>query len=112
VLHSDAVHIRLEVFGVGDRAGRLVFRSDGVETVVAVAPAGAGAVRHGVEARAQDYTFRVGERTVGTVDGRILSSTVAGGFFGVLIGVFATSGGAPSTTVADFDWFEYAPLGE
>jgi alpha-N-arabinofuranosidase len=51
----------------------------------------------------------VGDEPVATVDGRVLSWSVAGGFFGALVGVYATSDGAPSTTTADFDWFEYAP---
>ncbi|HYU67290.1 MAG TPA: hypothetical protein VEK09_11085, partial [Jatrophihabitantaceae bacterium] len=110
VVKSDAFHIRLEIFGVGDRGARLVSRRDGVDTVVATVPVADGVVRLGVEARAQDYRFRVGERTVASVDGRILSSTVAGGFFGAVVGVYATSSGNSSTAVADFDWFEYAPI--
>ncbi len=79
---------------------------------MATVPVADGVVRLGVEARAQDYTFRVGEQTVASVDGRILSSTVAGGFFGAVVGVYATSSGHSSTTVADFDWFEYTPIVE
>jgi beta-xylosidase-like protein len=40
----------------------------------------------------------------------VLSATAAGGFFGVLVGVHATSGGAESSTVADVDWFEYGGI--
>jgi len=112
VVKSDAFHIRLEIFGVNDRGARLVSRRDGVDTVVATVPVANGVIRLGVEARAQDYTFRVGEQTVASVDGRILSSTVAGGFFGAVVGVYATCSGNSSTIVADFDWFEYAPIGE
>jgi xylan 1,4-beta-xylosidase len=112
VVKSGAFHIRLEIFGVGDRGARLVSRRDGVDTVVATVPVADGVVRLGVEARAQDYTFRVGEQTVASVDGRILSSTVAGGFFGAVVGVYATSSETQSTTVADFDWFEYAPIAD
>jgi xylan 1,4-beta-xylosidase len=72
--------------------------------------AGDGIVRLGVEARGQQYAFRLGDETVAVVDGRVLSWRVAGGFFGALVGVYATSNGAPSTTTADFDWFEYAPI--
>ena len=41
------------------------------------------------------------------VDGRILSTPVAGGFVGAYIGMYASSNGQPSDKVADFDWFEY-----
>ena len=41
------------------------------------------------------------------VDGRILSSPVAGGFTGTFIGMFASSNGESSQNFADFDWFEY-----
>ncbi len=45
------------------------------------------------------------------VDGRILSSAVAGGFTGAYVGMYASSNGRPSSNVAAFDWFEYLPLG-
>ena len=41
------------------------------------------------------------------LDGRILSTDVAGGFTGVMLGPYATSNGQPSTTTAYFDWFDY-----
>jgi xylan 1,4-beta-xylosidase len=110
LVHSDAFHIRFEVSGVGPRAVRLVCRRDGVDAVVAEVGAGDGIVRLGVEARGQQYAFRLGDETVAVVDGRVLSWRVAGGFFGALVGVYATSNRAPSTTTADFDWFEYAPI--
>jgi xylan 1,4-beta-xylosidase len=44
------------------------------------------------------------------VDGRILSTPVAGGFVGTYIGMYASSNGQPSQNVADFDWFEYLGL--
>lgn len=71
----------------------------------------------GVEARGQAYQARYavapGEWTdLGDpVDGRILSSAVAGGFTGAYIGMYASSNGRPSSNVAAFDWFEYLPLG-
>ncbi|GAB2534274.1 glycoside hydrolase family 43 protein [Rufibacter soli] len=41
------------------------------------------------------------------VDGKYLSTRVAGGFVGVTLGVYATSNGQPSTNRASFDWFDY-----
>ncbi|MFN2286052.1 MAG: hypothetical protein ACK2UQ_16685, partial [Anaerolineae bacterium] len=42
--------------------------------------------------------------------GRILSTTVAGGFVGAYLGMYASSNGQPSTSIADFDWFEYIEI--
>jgi alpha-N-arabinofuranosidase len=42
------------------------------------------------------------------VDGRILSTPIAGGFVGAYIGMYASSNSQPSDSVADFGWFEYA----
>ncbi|ALJ01084.1 xylan 1,4-beta-xylosidase [Rufibacter tibetensis] len=41
------------------------------------------------------------------VDGEYLSTRVAGGFVGVVLGLYATSNGQPSTNKATFDWFDY-----
>jgi alpha-N-arabinofuranosidase len=46
------------------------------------------------------------------IDGRILSTPIAGGFVGTFIGMYASSNGQPSTNSADFDWFEYVGLDE
>ena len=42
------------------------------------------------------------------IDGRFLSTRVAGGFVGCLYAVYATSLGMPSTSKAYFDWYEYS----
>ncbi|GKX65767.1 glycoside hydrolase family 43 protein [Inconstantimicrobium mannanitabidum] len=66
-----------------------------------------------VIARGQEYSFYYGESLdkmellAGDIDGRILSSDVAGGFVGTYIGLFASSNGKESDNVADFDWFDY-----
>jgi alpha-N-arabinofuranosidase len=44
------------------------------------------------------------------VDGRILSTNVAGGGASAFIGMYASSDGQSSENVADFDWFEYVRL--
>jgi alpha-N-arabinofuranosidase len=41
------------------------------------------------------------------VDGTILSTARAGGFVGCVFGLYATSLDKPSSTKANFDWFEY-----
>jgi xylan 1,4-beta-xylosidase len=46
------------------------------------------------------------------VDGRILSTPVAGGFVGAFLAMYASSNGLPSENFADFDWFEYKGINE
>jgi xylan 1,4-beta-xylosidase len=52
---------------------------------------------------------------IAKVDSKFLSSETVGGFTGVYVGLYATGNGKPSTTSADYDWFEYvkneAPMG-
>jgi alpha-N-arabinofuranosidase len=66
-----------------------------------------------VEASEQAYSFCAASdpdrwRAVAQdVDGRILSTPVAGGFVGTYIGMYASSNGQPSANRADFGWFEY-----
>lgn len=44
---------------------------------------------------------------LGKQDTRYLSTEVAGGFTGVMIGLYASSNGKPSSAKAFFDWFDY-----
>lgn len=66
-----------------------------------------------VTAKGQEYNFYYGSESdkmkslVEKVDGRILSSDLAGGFIGTYIGLFASSNGEASDNLADFDWFDY-----
>lgn len=46
------------------------------------------------------------------MDIRMLSMEVAGGFTGTYIALYATSNGRESCSYADFDWFDYQPIGE
>jgi hypothetical protein len=62
-----------------------------------VRPAGPDAVTLSIET--SDGVVRLAE-----LDGRYLSTQVAGGFTGRVIGMYVTEGRAA------FDWFEYAPI--
>ncbi|SDG85800.1 glycoside hydrolase family 43 protein [Chitinophaga filiformis] len=59
------------------------------------------------------YTFSYLNRKKGKyeelkkLDTRYLSTEVAGGFTGVMIGLYATSNGHKTTSKAYFDWFDY-----
>lgn len=44
---------------------------------------------------------------LGKLDTRYLSTEVAGGFTGVMIGLYTSSNGKPSRAKAYYDWFEY-----
>lgn len=44
------------------------------------------------------------------VSGTMLNKENGGGFTGTYMGIYASSHGQPSTSYADFQWFEYLPL--
>lgn len=100
VFQSDDYHLRLDV-----AAGRLVLvaRIKGEETTLAQA---AGVPTHlELTCRGHRYTARwsAGDEwhTLGEADGGFLTTEVAGGFVGCMVGPFAVQG------PADFDWFDY-----
>lgn len=86
------------------------------ETILAEQPIDAGRVYLKVEAHGQAYSFYVAtvpeawQAVSENVDGRVLSTPVAGGFVGAYIGMYASSHDQPSDNVADFDWFEYREI--
>jgi alpha-N-arabinofuranosidase len=97
---------------------RAVHRSRGLEDVLGEAPVepfADGTVRLRVRARGQDYAMEVetpgGVATVAVADGRALDTVATGGFLGLWFGVFATSNGRRSTTVAEVVKLEYRPVG-
>jgi xylan 1,4-beta-xylosidase len=92
---------------------QLIRRAYGTEELLAEHTVTAGTINMKIEAHEQSYNFYFAEqpnewRTLAeNVDGRILSTPIAGGFVGVFIGLYASSNGQPSANHADFDWFEY-----
>ncbi len=92
----------------------LIERAQGKEKLLVEKPFTAGKFYLKVEARGQNYSFYATATLGGeweliakNVDGRILSTPVAGGFVGAYIGMYTSSNGQPSSNHADFDWFEY-----
>jgi len=99
----------------------LISRIGPLRSVVARRPVPAGAVVLRVEVTATEslsdartgpdtLSFGVEEpdgtaTTLGTLDGRYLSTEVAGGFTGRVIGMYAAAG------TVHFDWFDYEPAG-
>jgi alpha-N-arabinofuranosidase len=75
-----------------------------------------GPVELVLQADRRDYHFSVvvagaAPKLVGRHELRYLSTEVAGGYVGVVIGVYAGSRGQASGHRAFFDWFDYEPLG-
>ncbi|MBI5930442.1 MAG: glycoside hydrolase family 43 protein [Chloroflexi bacterium] len=91
----------------------LTKRDKKTETQLAEMPLSSNPCYLKVTAQGQAYSFFVSEDgkewhpVAENVDGRILSTTVAGGFVGTYIGLYASSSGLPSQNIADFDWFDY-----
>jgi alpha-N-arabinofuranosidase len=93
---------------------RLIKRAYGVDAILAEEAVPAGPLYLKIEGNQQAYSFFAASepdqwRTIAEgVDGRILSTPIAGGFVGTFIGMYVSSNGQPSSNSADFDWFEYA----
>jgi alpha-N-arabinofuranosidase len=115
LIQNNHYHFRLEAGLQGQQTMiRLIQCVNGLETEIAERACSTGVFYLKVTACGQDYSFYWGsspetfEILVENVDGRILSTDMAGGFVGTCIGLFASSNGNPSQTRADFDWFDYS----
>ena len=91
---------------------QLICRRSGRDSVLAEQEIQPGRIYLKVETNGQDTNFFFAEQAddwkplAQNVDGRILSTQIAGGFTGVYLGMYASSNGKESTNLADFDWFE------
>jgi xylan 1,4-beta-xylosidase len=67
-----------------------------------------------IEAKGKYYAFYYAvepgqwQTVLQDVDGTYLSTAAAGGFVGVILGMYASSQGKESNNYADYDWFEYS----
>ncbi|MBI5563339.1 MAG: glycoside hydrolase family 43 protein, partial [Chloroflexi bacterium] len=118
LIQNNDFHFRFAVTRTDQAVIRLIKRAAGVEEILAEQPFVAGRCYLKVEAHEQAYNFYVADSidrwqpVAKGVDGRILSTPVAGGFVGAVIALYASSNGQVSDSVADFDWFEYVGLDE
>jgi alpha-N-arabinofuranosidase len=118
LIQNNDFHFLFVLTQTSEPVIRLMKREQGVDVVLAEQPVRAGHLTLKVEAHEQDYGFYVAEQPgewraiAENVDGRILSTPVAGGFVGAVIGMYASSNGTVSANCADFDWFEYSNLDE
>jgi len=118
LIQNNEFYYCLVLTGVITPVVRLIKRAGGIDEILAEQPIQGRRLYLKIEARGQACCFYcafeldkwspVGE----AVDGRILSTQVAGGFLGTYIGMLATSNGLPSTNSVDFDWFDYIGLDE
>jgi xylan 1,4-beta-xylosidase len=115
LLQNNEFHFRYVVSQIGKEGNlvRLIQRRGGEETVLVEESLAEERFYFKVTAQGQDYSFYVSTQPdswqplATNVDGRLLSTPVAGGFVGAYIGMYASSNGETSENVADFDWFEY-----
>jgi xylan 1,4-beta-xylosidase len=114
VLHQNTnFHIRFVVTRDTTPVVRLIQRAQGIEEILAQKAIDPWQIYLKIEAHEQNYSFSFSSKPhewqllAQNMDGRILSTPVAGGFVGAFIGMYASSNGQPSVNHADFDWFEY-----
>jgi alpha-N-arabinofuranosidase len=118
LVQNNDFHFCLVVTRGNGPVVRLIKRAQGVEETLAEQPIGASRLYLKAEAHEQAYSFYVAiepdqwRPIAEEIDGRILSTPVAGGFVGACLAMYASSNGQPSTNSADFDWFEYVGLDE
>jgi xylan 1,4-beta-xylosidase len=113
LLQNDKFHFRFVVSREEHQTVSLIKRQNGEDTILAKRHISGGLFFFKVSAVGQSYNFHIAaepgqwQPVAENVDGRILSTPVAGGFIGAYIGMYASGDGQPSDNFADWDWFEY-----
>jgi alpha-N-arabinofuranosidase len=115
LIQNNDFHFRFVVTHENENIIRLIKRSHGQDETLATQTLPVGRYVLKVTAHEQSYSFYFSTNgqwltLAENVDGRILSTPVAGGFVGAYIAMYASSNGQPSANHADFDWFEYTSL--
>lgn len=118
LMQNNNFHFRFVVTQGDEPIIQLIKRIQGEEEILFQQPFRPGQFFLKVVGHEQDYSFYAATeadkwQTIAKgVDGRILSTPVAGGFVGAYMGLYASSNGQPSTNRAYFDWFSYSGLDE
>ena len=116
LIQNNDFHFRFVITKAKEPVLRLIKRASGNEEILVEQSVQAAKLFLKVEAHEQAYSFYCASEpyewhaVAESVDGRILSTPVAGGFVGAYIAMYASSNGQPSTNNTDFDWFEYVGL--
>jgi alpha-N-arabinofuranosidase len=112
LIQNKDFHFRFTITQEEERVITLIKRAHGRDEKLASQTMPSTRCALKVTANEQNYSFYYSTNDqwhslIENVDGRILSTPVAGGFVGAYIAMYASSNGQPSTNCADFDWFEY-----
>jgi alpha-N-arabinofuranosidase len=116
LIQNNDFHFLFAVTKTTEVVLRLVKRANGKEELLAEQRVCTAKLYLNVEAHEQAYSFYFADKPnewqsfAEEVDGRILSTPVAGGFVGAFVAMYASSNGRYSTNNADFDWFDYVGL--
>ena len=99
----------------GRRCVELRRRVGDLQVVASQSLATPGPIELGFAADEESYHFYFSDaagnrKPLGAARIRYLSTEVAGGFTGVMLGLYASGNGLTANAPADFAWFEYAPL--
>lgn len=117
LIQNNDFHFRFVVMYENENIIRLIKRSHGKDETLVTQPLPAGCYTLKVTAHEQTYNFYFSTHDqwhtlAENIDGRILSTPVAGGFVGTYIAMYASSNGQLSANHADFDWFEYSGVNQ
>ncbi len=112
LIQNNNFHFRFVVTYENENIICLIKRSHGKDETLATQHLPVGHYTLKVTAHEQNYNFYFSTNDqwhalAENIDGRILSTPVAGGFVGAYIAMYASSNGQLSANHADFDWFEY-----
>jgi alpha-N-arabinofuranosidase len=114
VYQNPQYHFKLEyVLKDGKKVIRLTKLKNNIIEILAEQEVNVKKLYLKVSAIGQDYAFyfatKEGEWTLlmDKVNGNMLNRTVAGGFTGVYLAMYASSNGYKTSKHADFDWFDY-----
>ena len=118
VYQNPEYHFKLEyLLQGGKKTLRLTKVKEGKTEILVERPTEAKNLYLKVSAKGQDYAFyfatKEGEwNLLDKVNGSMLNRSVAGGFTGVYLAMYASSNGYKTSNFADFDWFDYEGLDE
>ena len=117
LLQNNEFHYRFVMTSDGvSKELQLIRCYKGEEEVLSKVSVDTNLIRLKVQADKQDLNFEYSydgkdyKLLKSNVDGRILSTDVAGGFVGNTIGLYCSSNGQESDNHSDFDWLSYKSL--
>lgn len=114
LIQNNTHHYDLLLKKTGDKTVvQLRVNIGSLSYVAAEEPIAGNQILFKIKGTPSQYTFYFSNsenkeyKELGRLDTRYLSTEVAGGFTGVMIGLYVSSNGKPSKTNAYFDWFDY-----